>query len=71
MRASPEEIATLVRNVLVVATFWLEFEAVARRRAAPEPALGQGAYQVMSLVGPYLAGDAKRHFERLARHYLD
>ena len=71
LRAGPDEIAALVRNLLVVATFWLEFEGISRRAAAGEPDLGQGAYQVMSMVAPYLAGDARRHFEQLARHYLD
>lgn len=73
MRAAPEEIAALVRNLLVVTTFWLEFEALSRRRGATDagPDLGQGAYQVMSMVAPFLAGEARRHFERLARHYLD
>ena len=72
LRASPEESAALVRNLLVVATFWLEYRTLAQRGRGPgAPDLGQGAYQVMSMAAPYLAGDARRHFERLARHYLD
>jgi AcrR family transcriptional regulator len=72
MRAGPEDIAALVRNLLVVVTFWLQFDSVARRRArVAEPDLGEGAYQVMSMVAPYLAGEAKRHLARLARHYID
>ena len=70
MRASPEEIRALGRNVLVVATYWLNFDSL---RARPRPAaagLGQGAYQVMALVAPYLVGDARRHLDQLARAYL-
>ena len=72
MRASAPEIEALVANLLVVATFWLPYEDITRR-AAPgsSPDLGRGAYQVMSMVAPYLAGEARRHFERLARRYLD
>ena len=71
MRAGREEIAALVRNLLVVATFWLAFETLARSGPPRAPRLGQGAYQVMSMVAPYLAGEARGHFEQLARHYLD
>jgi hypothetical protein len=74
MRASPAEIQALARNVLVVATYWLEFatlRAGARQREDPARALGEGAFQVMALVAPYLRGDARRLFDRLALRYLD
>ena len=72
MRARPEEIRALARNVLVVATYWLNYQSVrglAEERAAD--AMGQGAYQVMALVAPYLAGDARRHLDRLSRSYIE
>jgi AcrR family transcriptional regulator len=73
MRARPEEIRTLARNVLVVSTYWLNFRAL--RRAAGEGAqsrdLGEGAVQVMALIAPYLVGEARRHLDRLSRSYLD
>jgi AcrR family transcriptional regulator len=72
LQASPEERAALAANLLVVATFWLEYDTLSRRGSRTgAPQLGQGAYQVMSMAAPYLAGDARRHFEQLARHYLD
>ena len=67
MRASPAEIATLARNVLVVATYWLEFGTL----RGGEPDLARGAHQVMSLVAPYLAPAARRHLDALARGYLE
>ena len=74
MAASPEEIRVLARNVLVVATYWLNFAPLARPRGPgahpPADALGEGAHQVMALVAPYLRGEARRLFERLARSYL-
>ena len=70
MRATGDEIRTLARNVLVVASYWLNFQSL-RGRAAPEEAdLGLGAYQVMSLIAPYLVGGARRHLERLSRNYI-
>jgi AcrR family transcriptional regulator len=72
MRAGAEEIRALARNVLVVATYWPSFAALGRRRIDDsEAALGQGAYQVMALVAPYLRGDARRLLDRLARSYID
>jgi AcrR family transcriptional regulator len=71
MRASGGEIRVLARNVLVVATYWLNFQSLRASRGAQESDLGQGAHQVMSLVAPYLVGGARRHFERLSRHYIE
>ncbi len=69
--ATPSEIRALALNVLVVATYWLNFQAVRGGRGAGDPRdPGNGAFQVMSLVAPYLAGEARRHFERLGREYL-
>ena len=72
MRASAEEIRVLATNVLVVATYWLNFQAVrGRRDAVSDQDLGQGAYQVLALVSPYLQGEARAHLERLGRQYVD
>ena len=75
MRARPEEIRTLAGNVLLVATYWPSFAALrrgGRRQEGPAHGdLGRGAYQVMALIAPYLAGEARAHFERLSRNYID
>jgi len=72
MRASNEEIRVLASNVLVVATYWLNFQAVrGRRDAVSAQDLGQGAYQVLALVSPYLQGEARRHLEQLGRSYVE
>ena len=77
MRARSEEIHALARNVLVVSTYWLNFKALRapRREAAAGDSdaedLGQGAYQVMALVAPYLIGEAREHLDRLGRKYID
>ncbi len=71
MRASPDEIRTLARNVLVVATYWLNFKALRRGRGREAADLGQGAHQVMALIAPYLVGEARRHLDLLSRAYLE
>ncbi len=71
MAASPEEIRTVARNVLVVATYWLNFHSIrgAREGLSPDD-LGMGASQVLALIAPYLRGDARRHLDRLRRVYF-
>ena len=72
MRATPEEIRALVANVLVVSTYWLNFQSVRGRRDEVSAAdLGQGAYQVLSLIAPYLVGEARRHLDALSRTYIE
>ena len=72
MKADRAEIRALAENVLVVATYWLNFRAVrGAREAADSRDLGSGAFQVMALVAPYLTGDTRRHLQRLGREYIE
>jgi AcrR family transcriptional regulator len=71
MRARPDEIQALARNVLVVATYWLNFRALRVRGDAQGDDIGEGAFQVMALVAPYLVGAARAHLDRLGRTYID
>ncbi len=77
MAATPGQIRALANNVLVVATYWLNYQALRGGRRAHAPPggdsadLGQGAYQVMALVAPYLLGEARAHLDRLGRNYID
>jgi AcrR family transcriptional regulator len=71
MRASRAEIAALAVNMVVVLTYWLSFEYVRDPRHPQEEAtLARGAYQVMALVAPFLAGQSRSLFERLAAAYV-
>jgi len=72
MTASEAEIRALAQNVLVVSTYWLNYRAVQGDRQATDAAdSGAGAFQVMSLVAPYLSGEARQHFELLGRGYVE
>jgi AcrR family transcriptional regulator len=71
MRAGRAEIPALAVNMVVVATYWLSFEYVRDPRHPHEEAtLARGAYQVMALVAPFLVGDSRALFERLAAAYV-
>ena len=69
MRASPDEIRATADNILVIATFWLNFSAVRGERNEQE-AIRLGIHQVIMLLAPFL-GDAERlHLNQLAEAYL-
>ena len=78
MKATDDEIRALAENVLVVATYWLNFEHLHARpknklEAEPDPEkhLSRGVYQVMALVSPFLMGDAKEHLQHLMANYIE
>ena len=72
MRATEREIESLAQNVVLVASYWSSYDRV--RRSAVDAATandaGRAAYQVLALFAPYLDGDARTYFDRLAADYL-
>lgn len=60
---------TVVRNIVLVASYWIAFDQIMEPGEEPRPA--RAAIQVMSIVSPYLRGDARAQFEMLARAYRD
>jgi AcrR family transcriptional regulator len=72
MQASTKEIQAMGINMAAVSTYWLSFEYVRNPRHLVESeVLARGAYQVMTMVAPFLIGDARALFERLAARYLE
>ena len=71
MNATPEDIAGLARNIALVATYWLNFQGIraSATRNDPDP-LGLGVYQVLSLVAPFLTGEARDLLRRISQEYL-
>jgi len=70
MAASPEEIQAVAENIALLATQWLTFQQLRHRAAPLDQQLGRGVYQVISLVVPYLRGEARTLLDRLSRVYL-
>ncbi|QRX82554.1 TetR/AcrR family transcriptional regulator [Glaciimonas sp. PAMC28666] len=69
------EIDTLSTNMVVTASYWLSYQYVLNPRkyteqAVVEKALAGGCYQVLSLMHPYLRGEALAQFEELTAKYL-
>lgn len=70
MRASSDELAATATNVLVIATFWLNY-ASARGDKDEHAAIRDGIVQVMMLLAPFLRDAERVHLNTLIRAYLD
>ena len=70
LRATPDEIRATAENVLLVATFWLNFDAVRRPQPGPtQEDIARGIYQVMLLIAPFLRDAERAHLNTLAQAY--
>ncbi len=69
MRASADEIRATADNILVIATFWLNFSAVRGERDEQE-AIRLGIHQVIMLLAPFLRDAERLHLNQLAGAYL-
>jgi AcrR family transcriptional regulator len=71
MQASEPEIAALAENVALVATYWISYQKLSSgQRLLSEISLDRAAYQVLSLIAPFLRGSARALLDRLSRDYL-
>jgi AcrR family transcriptional regulator len=71
MEASDPEIAALAENVALVTTYWISYQKIrGGERTAEAVSFDRAAYQVLSLVAPFLRGDARVLLDRLSRDYL-
>jgi AcrR family transcriptional regulator len=71
MRASEREIAAIAENVALVATFWISYQRIAAQQPDAEAVnLDRAAYQVLSLIAPFLQGSSRALLDRLSQDYL-
>jgi AcrR family transcriptional regulator len=69
MRASPDELQATATNILVLATFWLNYSAVRGERDEQE-AIRLGIHQVMMLIAPFLRDAERMHLHTLSQAYV-
>lgn len=69
MRASEREIAALASNVGLVATYWISYQKISASGSATV-SLDRAAYQVLSLIAPFLVGHHRALLDRLSQDYL-
>ncbi len=71
MRASTDEIRALAENILLITTFWMNFNAVRGGKPdADESDLNRGIHQVMMLIAPFLRDAERFHLNALAATYV-
>jgi AcrR family transcriptional regulator len=69
MQASEREIAALAENVELIATYWISYQRISAGKPAVV-SLDRAAHQVLSIIAPFLRGDARALVERLGAEYL-
>ncbi len=70
MHAGGAEIDALVESILLIATFWLDYDAVRHGAMRDQPQrLELGIQQVMLLLAPYLREAERAHLTALAAAY--
>jgi AcrR family transcriptional regulator len=69
MRASAKEVDSTATNILVIATFWLNYASVRGDRDERE-SIRFGIVQVMMLVSPFLRDAERVHLDTLTAAYL-
>jgi len=69
LRASDDELSALGENLIVTATFWLNYSIIANQEDT-ERALMKGVYQVMSLVAPFMEAERRDMLNALKEAYL-
>lgn len=70
MRASATELDAAATNILVVATFWMNY-AAARGDKDEQASIRDGIVQVMMLLAPFLRDAERVHLNTLTRAYID
>ena len=70
MRASADEVDAAATNILVIATFWLNY-AAARGDKDERTSIRDGIVQVMMLIAPFLRDAERVHLNTLTRAYID
>lgn len=71
MRATRPEIDATAQNILLVTTFWMNYNVVRGGSTEKSPHdLTQGIYQVMMLIAPFLRDAERVHLHTLAQAYV-
>ncbi|MFK7955543.1 MAG: TetR/AcrR family transcriptional regulator [Lysobacterales bacterium] len=69
LQASDKEIEDLSINLVMVATYWTNFQSSRTLPSTLGNQPGNGAYQVMSLLTPFLREPERSHLNQLAEAY--
>ena len=71
MQASKIELDMLAENIVITATYWLNYQSIRNVGSQEVLDLGKGAYQVISLFAPFLNGEQRALLQELAKAYIE
>ncbi|QBY56205.1 TetR/AcrR family transcriptional regulator [Cupriavidus oxalaticus] len=74
MEASAEQVDVITTNMVVLVTYWLSFQFIQHPRQYNDSKqirsyLHSASYHILSVLAPYLRGQAWQSFEQLAREF--
>lgn len=71
MEIDDRQMDTLATNVVIMGTYWMNYQQIRNLGDNPElEDLGNGVYQVMSLIAPFLPAEGQAMLEEIASGYL-
>ncbi len=70
IEANTHELEALCENIVLTATFWINYCIVSRNKGLSENMLARGVYQVISLVAPFLDKEQRLQLNELKKAYL-
>jgi AcrR family transcriptional regulator len=70
MHANNDELEALCDNIVLTATFWLNYCIISQNGELTDEVLARGVYQVISLVAPFLDEAQKAQLNALKAAYL-
>jgi len=71
MQASKSELDMLADNIVITATYWLNYQSIRDAGSNEGLDLGRGAYQVISLFAPFLNTEQREIIQELAKAYIE
>lgn len=67
----PKVHKAIATNVVITATYWLNYQQIRNLgKELPDEDLGQGVYQVMTLIAPYLPEESLEDLDAIAGSYI-
>lgn len=69
MKISEEDLDGLCRQLTLTACYWVSFDTISHPEAPDGVDLGQGVYQMLNLIRPYLVADAQEYVRLLSQDY--
>ena len=69
VKTSTEEAEALVDNMVLLLTYWLNYDHLLHEERPPALIIHKGVYQLMSMIAPYLGEQQRDFYEQVKSIY--